>query len=344
MTVEGMEKGTVSVEFVRAALMHVGAAAQARVLEKANIPADLIGQSLTRVTAESFASVWMHVAQELDDEFFGLDRRRMKVGSFAMLCHAVIASPTLDKALDHMLRYFGLLLDDLSADAKVRNGEVLVQLNNRIENPAARLFADETYLVMVHGLLCWLAGKRLSPTRLELAHPCPARATEYEVMFTQHLVFDAPVTILKFDAEVLQYPVVQNERSLKVFLRHAPQSVFLKYRNSNSWTAKTRKRLRACVGQMEWPVLEDLADEFNVSPVTLRRKLEAEGCSFQGIKDELRRDAAVHQLCHSTLAIPKIAALLGYSEPSAFHKAFKKWTGSNPGKYRARRPDQNQID
>lgn len=331
-----MEKGTVSVAFVRAALKHVDAATRARILADSSIQSDLMEESLTRVTAESFADVWMHVARVLDDEFFGLDSRRMKVGSFAMLCHAVIASPTLDKAIQQTLRCFGLLLDDISAELKVRGTEATILIQNCIEDGSSRLFADETYLVMVYGLMCWLAGKRISVTAIEWAHPEPAHATEYSVMFSGNVRFDAPLTTLKFDAGVLKHPVVQNERSLKLFLRHAPQSVFLKYRNSNSWTAKVRKKLQSCIGQTDWPVLEALADEFNVSPVTLRRKLEAEGSSFQGIKDELRRDAAVHQLCHTGQSIPAIAAGLGYSEPSAFHKAFKKWTGVNPGEYRHR--------
>ena len=71
-------------------------------------------------------------------------------------------------------------------------------------------------------------------------------------------------------------------------------------------------------------------------PTTLRRRLEAEGTSYQGIKDELRRDAAIHHLCHSSLSIADIGSLLGFQEPSAFHRAFKKWSSVQPGEYRTR--------
>ena len=68
---------------------------------------------------------------------------------------------------------------------------------------------------------------------------------------------------------------------------------------------------------------------------TLRRHLREEGSSFQELKDHLRRDLAIYHLGRDELAIQDIAEQLGFSEPSAFHRAFKKWTGLTPGAYRA---------
>jgi AraC-like DNA-binding protein len=130
--------------------------------------------------------------------------------------------------------------------------------------------------------------------------------------------------------------VIQDEATLRKFLRTAPRSVFLKYKNEDSWTARVRRRLRGSIGTSVWPVLDDVAREFHVSATTLRRKLDAEGTSYQGIKDELRRDAAVHHLCGTRLSIADIASALGFQETSAFHRAFKRWSGVQPGEYRRR--------
>ncbi|WP_442943586.1 helix-turn-helix domain-containing protein [Nitrospirillum sp. BR 11752] len=72
-------------------------------------------------------------------------------------------------------------------------------------------------------------------------------------------------------------------------------------------------------------------------PATLRRGLRQEGRPFQAIKDELRRRAAEAALAAGTEAIPDLAARLGYAETSAFHRAFRKWTGLAPGSFRAQR-------
>ena len=156
----------------------------------------------------------------------------------------------------------------------------MISIANRIDSAAARRFADETFMVMIHGLMCWLTGQRIALQLVEFAHPRPPHAQEYAVMYSEHLCFDAERTSMRFDARLLRAPIVQNASTLKQFLRTAPQSVFLKYKNKDSWTARLRRRLRGSIGEAEWPVLEDVAREFHVAPTTLRRRLDAEGTSY----------------------------------------------------------------
>lgn len=331
-----LEKDTVSMHFVDAAVARLADDARARVLAAAGIPAELLGAAHARVPAESFSALWLAVAQEIDDEFFGLDRRRMKCGSFTVLCHSALHAGNLHRALRRILRGFAVFLDDVRAELRVEGRDAVILVTNRIEAAPARLFADETLLVMIHGLMCWLAGRRIPLSLAELAHPRPPHAQEYTTMFSERLRFDAERTAVHFDAAQLAAPVVQNEATLKTFLRTAPRSVFLKYKNEDSWTARLRRRLRASIGRTEWPVLEDVAREFHLAPTTLRRRLDAEGTSYQGIKDELRLDVAVHHLCGTRLSIAEIAGALGFQETSAFHRAFKRWSGVQPGEYRRR--------
>jgi AraC-like DNA-binding protein len=83
--------------------------------------------------------------------------------------------------------------------------------------------------------------------------------------------------------------------------------------------------------------LEEVADMLAISPPTLRRRLAAEGRSFQALKDSVRRDAAIEELQRRDATLEQIAVRLGFSELSTFHRAFKKWTGSAPGDYRRAR-------
>ncbi|WP_242392520.1 AraC family transcriptional regulator [Anaeromyxobacter oryzisoli] len=330
------EKDTVSMHFVEAAVARLSGEARARVLATAGIPAELLGAPQARVTADAFSALWLAVSRELDDEFFGLDRRRMKCGSFALLCHAALHTGTVAHALKRILRGFAVFLDDVHGELRVEGREAVVELVSSIEPLEARRFADETLLILVHGLTCWLAGRRIPLTLAEFSEPRPPHAQEYAVMYSQRLRFDAARTAVRFDAAQLAAPVIQDEASLATFLRTAPRSVFLKYKNEAGWAARLRRRLRGSIGKPEWPVLEDVARELHVAPTTLRRRLEAEGTSYQAIKDELRRDAAVHQLCGTRLSIAEIASALGFQETSAFHRAFKRWSGVQPGEYRRR--------
>jgi len=82
------------------------------------------------------------------------------------------------------------------------------------------------------------------------------------------------------------------------------------------------------------PELEAVARELGTAPATLRRRLKAEGESFQAIKDEVRRDLAISYLSTTDKSIREIALELGFLEPSAFHRAFRKWAHTSPGAYR----------
>ena len=317
--------------FVASAVQSLQGSARARALQAAGITPALLDNPRARVPAAAFAALWLAVAQALDDEFFGLDTRRMKVGSFALLCHAVAGQATVERALRLALRGFGLFLDDVQAALDVQSGEAALVITNRIPDPDARRFADETLLVMLHGLLCWLAGRRVALQVLELAHPAPAHADEYRRMFSPVLAFDQARTRVVFDAAVLAARLAVDEAGLKRFLRDAPQSVILKQVDGSGLAQRLRRRLRR---GGDWPALDAVAVELGLSPATLRRRLAEEGCHWQQLKDELRRDLAIHHLAQARLSVAEVASRLGFAEPSAFHRAFRQWTGGAPGDYR----------
>src|SRR5690349_1128657 len=110
------EKDTVSIAFVLAAVARLNDAARARVLQAAGIPAELLRGPQSRVTADAFAALWLAVAAAMDDEFFGLDARRLKPGSFNLLCRSLLPASDLGQALRRVLRGFGCLLDDIGAE------------------------------------------------------------------------------------------------------------------------------------------------------------------------------------------------------------------------------------
>lgn len=342
--VDAEAKDTISIYFVKAAVSHLDAAACLRALAAAGIQPAMLESPHARVRAASFAELWRAVAAELDDEFFGLDSHAMKQGGFAMLCHAVIACEDLGHALRRVLRGMRLLLDDIDARCEVVGQQAVLRLDNRIADPADRRFAEETFLVLVHGLVCWLVGQRIPVASVAFAFSRPAHAREYARMFCANLRFDAESTSMRFAADALARPVVQTEKSLRGFLRSAPQSVFLKYRNDESWSMRVRRRLRAGLGRDEgWPRLEWVAREFGLAPGTLRRRLEAEGHGFQDIKDQVRNEWATDCLRASTRSLDEIAAKLGFHDASSFHRAFRRWNGVAPGEYRTTAPRAREL-
>lgn len=302
-------------------------------LRRAGIRPELLGLPHARVSSASYSALWREVAQALDDEFFGQDARRMKLGSFALLCQSVLDCKTLEQALQRALRFFNVMLDDLGVTLEFDGEVAVLVLRPSPAGQAPRVFAHETLLIMLHGLACWLVGRRIPVLSTGFAYAEPAWSAEYRTMYSSQLRFNEPLTSMRFDAAYLALPVIQDERSSKDFLRLAPANLILKYKNRDSVASRIRGRLRALPVPL-WPEFEVLAGELHLAGSTLRRRLEQEGASYQSIKDQLRRDLAIDTLLHSPHSISQIALQLGFAEPSAFYRAFKKWTGARPAEYR----------
>jgi AraC-like DNA-binding protein len=329
------EPGTIAICFVAAALQSVrGRDLNAdELLANVGLSSSLLEMPQARVSAKHYGALWRAIAAALDDEFFGQDSRRMKAGSFAMLCHAVLGCKTLGQALERSLRFYALILDDISGSVERDAQEARIVLHERLAGASQRVFAHELLLMLLYGVSCWLVGRRIPILRTEFSYAEPVHSAEYRLMYCADLRFNRSNTLLAFEAAYLDLPVVQNDRSAKEFLRSAPENILLKYKNVSSLAARVRRRLRQCLPGMV-PDFEQLAQELGMTPATLRRRLQEEGESYQSIKDQLRRDLAISYLSHSNRSVTDIALELGFAERSAFHRAFRKWTGASPGKFR----------
>jgi len=329
------EPGTIAIYFVAAALESVRARKfdADDLLLKVGLSPSLLQVPQARVSAKHYGQLWRLVTLTLDDEFFGQDSRRMKAGSFAMLCHSVLSCKSLGHALERSLRFYALLLDDIYGSLARDADEARIVLRQRVDGAAPRTFAHEVLLMLIHGVACWLVGRRIPILRAQFSYPEPAHSAEYRLMYCTDLIFDAPNTAITFDLSHLELPIVQNERTIKEFLRTAPENILVKYKNGSSLSARIRRRLRQLLPG-EVPDFDTLAGELSMTTATMRRRLHEEGASYQEIKDQLRRDLAIGYLSHSDRSVMDIALELGFSERSAFHRAFRKWTGASPGEFR----------
>ena len=163
-------------------------------------------------------------------------------------------------------------------------------------------------------------------------------------MFGDHRTFDQPESYVDLAPDFLDLPVIQTTRSARAFVRDAPGSFIVKYRYADSLAARVRKLLRS-TPMAAWPAADQMAARLHVAEATLRRHLKQEGYTYQSIKDDFRRDIAIGELQRSERTIADIASAVGFAEPSAFHRAFRKWTGMRPGDYRpAREPSHTLMD
>ncbi len=331
------DKGTISIGLVHEAL----AAARLRrldiapVLAKAEIDPRLLDAPRARVSAAVYARLWAALADAMDDEFFGMDSHPMRRGSYRLMCQAVLGCETLEQALRRMLTFLRAVLDDLHGELRVDGPDAFLIVHDH--GPPRRMFTYATWLMLVHGLSCWLVRRRIPLLDASFRCAQPDDLFDYRTRFCDPMRFDAPVTTVRLTAALLELKVLERGENLQAFMRDAPANLLVRYRNDTSVSLRVRRRLRALEPE-RWPEIDALAGSLAMSGTTLQRRLQAEGLNYQRLKDELRRDIAIELLSKTALSVADIGLRAGFQETSAFHRAFKKWTGASPGFYRRAGP------
>ena len=360
---------TVAIHHVRAALRGAERSGLdvVMLLDRAGISASLLQVEQARVSTDRFAQLIKELWLALDDEFIGSGPGSCRIGTFAMMCHATVhCSRDLRTALRRAAEFYALFpsgprfclveaagsgpdftrgnvdagaaldkaasYDGVAGSQGEPVGEARIEFDLAPEEDPDR-FRAETLLVVAHRFSGWLIRRRIPLLRVELAYPAPPHVLEYDLLFGAPCRFDAPVTAAVFDHALLDEPVLQDEAGIAAFLRRAPEDVLARIDYGSTSATRVRRLLGQSLPGGSILTEGEVADRLSVSPQTLRRHLAAEGTGFQQLRDQLRRDHAIAALADGRTPIEQISAQLGFSEPSAFHRAFKRWTGSTPRAY-----------
>lgn len=330
-----MNRKTISIHYVNAALhgpkrlnMDIE-----NLVSRAGIDPALLSQPKARVSPEQYTRLAQILWLATQDEHIGFDSTPRRLGTFATMCQLVIHAGTLGRALERGQQFYSLFGSDWSMSISHDLHEARLRVNAPLDRDEEH-FISESLLMIWHGLASWLIGRRIPLERATFGYPKPVHAEEYNALFyAPAMIYDADYTEISFAADYLALPIRQTEDTLAEFLKTAPAKLLVKFKNTNSLTSRIRELLKTHIGT-EMPTLNDVAAQLYLSPQTLRRRLAAEGKSYQGVKDELRRDTAIHLLGSPHLTLDEVAEQVGFSETSTFHRAFKKWTGVTPGLYR----------
>lgn len=306
-------------------------------LAEAGISPILLSEQRSRVTWKQGSELVRRLWLRTDDELLGLGLQPVPRGTFRLVCFGLISAPTLGAGI-RRFESFGRSLPgfpELVLTESADEARLAFDIS-AIAHPIGILI--DTMLATSHRFLGWMIGGRVRLRRVEVSYPQDPEIDDYDVIFGVPVTFSSSMPALVFDAAQLDAPIVRTEDDLTVFLRDAPAGVLGARSYSVSLAARVRRILeRGLAG--DWPSVDDIARELLMSPQTLRRRLQEENTTPREIREEILRDAAIAALVRGDETVAALARRLGFSEPSAFSRAFRRWTGSAPGSYQHRPGD-----
>jgi AraC-like DNA-binding protein len=293
------------------------------------------------ISAMQYSRVYQNVLRLLQDETFGVAGGALVApGAFRMMCYCVISCPNLGQAILRAAEFYRTFFDERS-ELYANFSEQYARVGYRTlqRDSGASVAVAEAYgLSMWHRFFGWLCGRPIDLKRVDFSGDTPARLDKYESLFACPLYFNQPSDLLYFDSACLAWPLVHTEHTLREFLRTAPYQLLIMENDSQGNNLSAQ--VRAMIGHdfsAGFPGFETIARALNISAPTLRRRLKREGTTFQQLKDKARCDAAILLLDRPDLTVNEVALQMGFTDPSAFHRSFKKWSGQTPGQFRADR-------
>lgn len=306
--------------------------AQEKLLAGTGLAEDGIAAIGARVPDASFQALVLNARHLTRDPGLGLKLgERLNLGAHAVLGQAFMACRDLGEVMQLFERYYHVLAPELELEFSRDPQRVRIASTESFADLPLQ-FGLECIAAAMRNTLSGLLGTTTFPLRFEFPYPAPAHLQAYREVLGEDLHFERPVASWSFPTALLEHRLPSSNPALRRLYEAECARLLADLHDTGDICAQTRRLLRKFEGQ--YPQMPQLAAMLNVSPRTYRRRLAEQGSSFQELLDGVRSEHATRQLREGRLPIASIAYQLGFSDPSNFRRAYRRWTGSTPGEVR----------
>ena len=309
----------------------------AQVLKEVGVDIDLFDNPNNRISFVTRGRMMAHCAAHTGCPHFGLlVGQKAALASFGLVGLLAKYSPNVDQALGSLIRFMHLHVRGattaLTMDSDLAQFEYLIYQTGAPGNEQVGAGA----VAVAFNILRDLCGADWAPVEVRFAHSKPADVTPYRDFFAAPLRFDSGQYGVVFSAHWLNRRVSETSPELLRLLQQEVDK--LEVREGDSFVEQVRTVLRTTLVSGHASA-DQVAELFSIHRRTLNRRLNAYGVGFHELVDEISFEIARQLLEDSTLEIIQIALLLGYSNASAFTRAFRRWSGTTPARWRVAAKD-----
>ncbi len=264
-------------------------------------------------------------------------RLSMELNETRLLYHCIISCHTLRDAIVRSGEFFEMLDRGIKVRLEV-SGNVanFTMATRRRRKDSASFLSDLVGLSSFHQFYGWLIGQHIDLLEVYMAYDTSFESDIFIDFFQIPVKLDGAANMFTMNAAFLERPVIRSYNELEKLLETFPLDIMPPDYKTGRISDHVRKIIyNALLSRADLPRIPDLAVAFNLSNATLRRRLAEEESSINAIKQSCRRQLAEELLRDDGETIQSIAGRLGFSDATSFRRAFKKWTGIAPSKYRA---------
>jgi len=316
---------------------------ESRLLEGTTLTSSALRHQTTYVRYEQLLRILENALNLYPKPGLGLEiGRREHVASWGLLGFAVMTVADLRAVMEIGNRYYlsGPALYDLASF--VEGGDCVIQV--MAPRPIGRLLpvVVEELFATVCTVFPELIGEPFRVKEIQVTYDRPAYCHLYDGLFQCPVRYNAQANRLIFDSAYLDKPLVNaNPVSARLSQQLCEQAL-----QNHAHEADLCHSIKLILLRKpdRFPNMETVADELQMSPRTLRRRLTAEDTSYQTLVDEVRRDLAIGYLRDTRLSLAEIAERIGFTEYGNFRKAFRRWTGHAPSHYRNDEPADDKVN
>jgi AraC-like DNA-binding protein len=309
-----------------------------RLCQTVGIEPSLLTMPDKQIPGTLHGAMWREAVKQTGDEDLGLHiGEAFNLAALGIVGYVLMNCQTFEQVLEKLSQYTRLFSQGAYIHYSVSQGLVWCDcaLVDHLKNYllAEPRHAIESTFAALLAATKTLTGKQLYPHTVWFQHPRPERVSEHERLFGADVRFSQPTNRTIFDASCLNWSVLSANPNLLAVFEQQAEIMLADLTQTDTLTRSVTQAIAQNL-KGEVPSVETIARGLAMSVRNLQRELQAEGTSYQQILDDTRQELALRYLKKSDTPIYDVAFLLGFSEPSAFHRAFKRWTGKTPKAYR----------
>lgn len=293
----------------------------------------------SRVAPELYNRVLLKAIQLSKDSHFGLHLgESLNLTAAGLIAQISQTSRTIREALHYCCEFASLgcqalpmtLIETEKQAALVLKPEQIWATNH----PEVTKHTVEGTLAFFIREFQTLTHQKQRPLAIQLPYTTPKHIHEYERVWDCPIQFEEDRIAIILDKKQLDTPIITSDFNLlRILVQHAEEKS-ASMEKQNGFLNLVRKSMVRLI-KPEFPTIEQVASNLNVSVRTLQRRLKEEGHTYKGLLEDLRKEFAFQYLKKSELSINEVAHLLSYTDPSSFIRSFKRWTGNTPKAWRS---------